>query len=317
MGNREVTISVVIPLYNAEQTVGRAINSVLEQTYHVFDVIVVDDGSKDEGPDIVMNFHDPRIHLIKQNNKGPAGARNTGISYSKAELIAFLDADDEWSKDFLSNILLLFQKFPTAGIYATAYDVCPDDGKNFWDGLPKPDGIITDFFRAQCIADRYPSITPSFVAIPKAILEEYGGFNEKMIYGKEDWDLWSRIALDYPIAYSCNIGGVYHLSKGQISKAKRDVSLRYEMPFLEYGRKRLIEKNYRSEYLNEKSLEEFLVRNELQAFVANIFIEDRFEAIKKILRMNSRNNKKEKAMALLLYLIPERFLSVIFRTRVH
>lgn len=95
------TVSVVIPLYNKEKYIERALSSVLSQTYPPSEIIVVDDGSTDEGPERVLKFNDSRITLIRQENKGPGAARNAGLALARGKYIAFLDADDEWLPNFL------------------------------------------------------------------------------------------------------------------------------------------------------------------------------------------------------------------------
>lgn len=97
--------SVVIPLYQTELYIGEAVRSVLAQTYEDFEVLIVDDGSKDEGPAIARAFDDPRIKLISQSNRGLAGARNTGIRCAVGEFIALLDADDLWEPEKLERHL--------------------------------------------------------------------------------------------------------------------------------------------------------------------------------------------------------------------
>jgi len=98
-------VSVIIPLYNKGKYISRALDSVFAQMYQDYEVIVVDDGSTDNGPDIVRQYSDPRLGLIHQTNAGPGAARNRGIKESYAPYIAFLDADDEWLPDFLTRYL--------------------------------------------------------------------------------------------------------------------------------------------------------------------------------------------------------------------
>ena len=92
---------------------------MLAQTEQEFEVIVVDDGSTDGGAAIVEHFADPRIRLITQENRGASAARNRGIRESWADLVAFLDADDEWYPAFLETALDLRRRYPGAGLYAT------------------------------------------------------------------------------------------------------------------------------------------------------------------------------------------------------
>jgi glycosyltransferase involved in cell wall biosynthesis len=111
------TVSVVIPLYNKGKYIERALSSVLAQTLSPLEIIVVDDGSTDDGPERVLNFNDPKIILIKQENKGPGAARNAGLAIARGKYIAFLDADDEWLPTFLERGLSLLED-PSARVTA-------------------------------------------------------------------------------------------------------------------------------------------------------------------------------------------------------
>ena len=99
----ELPISVIIPAYNCENSIERAIGSVLNQTCQDFELIIVDDGSKDGTRDKIRNVHDSRIHLIlHKKNRGAAAARNTGMRYAQGKYVAWLDSDDEWLPEKLS-----------------------------------------------------------------------------------------------------------------------------------------------------------------------------------------------------------------------
>ncbi len=90
-------VSVIIPTYNRAHVLGRAIRSVLDQTYQDFELIVVDDGSSDHTGEVVATFADPRIHYLRhEKNRGAAAARNTAIKTAQGEYIASLDSHDEW-----------------------------------------------------------------------------------------------------------------------------------------------------------------------------------------------------------------------------
>ena len=204
-------ISVVIPLYNKALHIERTIRSVLNQSVTNYEVIVIDDGSTDGGGDLVLNFNDSRIRLIRQENRGVTGARNRGISEARGELIAFLDADDEWKPGFLEEILALRNSFPTAGAFATAYDLITPEGnlkkypkRNILpNGLRR--GLIPNYLRA---ALQYPVWISAFSA-PKTILLEVGGF----AYGRvlfEDVDVFLKISLIYPVAWSYQHLAIYY-----------------------------------------------------------------------------------------------------------
>src|SRR3989338_9975584 len=105
-------VSVVIPTYNGSRFIKETIQSVLDQTYTNIEAIIVDDGSKDNTPDIVKSINDSRIIYIRQENAGVSMARNNGINISKGEYIAFLDHDDVWLPCKLERQLLLFKENP-------------------------------------------------------------------------------------------------------------------------------------------------------------------------------------------------------------
>src|SRR5574344_1047459 len=114
-------ISVVIPLYNKERYIERALRSVLNQTFGDFEIVVVNDGSTDASVSVVEGIEDSRIRIINQKNGGVSAARNRGIEESKYDIVAFLDADDVWKENHLSVIAELIDKYPACGVFATSY----------------------------------------------------------------------------------------------------------------------------------------------------------------------------------------------------
>lgn len=208
------TISVVIPLLNKGPHVKRALRSVLSQTIEDFEIIIVEGGSTDNGPNAVRSLGDSRIKLILQDERrlGVSGARNIGVSEAQSDFIAFLDADDEWTATHLETLLRLKKNVPQAGLYCTAYRVYEKNGKVRdirIGGVPPPpwEGVIPNFFRTVALAEN-PSWT-SVVGIRREIFQECGGFPEGVWYG-EDTYLWGLIALKYPIAFSWEIGAIYY-----------------------------------------------------------------------------------------------------------
>jgi glycosyltransferase involved in cell wall biosynthesis len=203
-------ISAVIPLYNKAKHICRALDSILAQELPADEIIVVDDGSTDGGGEVVTSYQDSRIRLITQKNQGVSAARNRGFAEAEGELIAFLDADDEWYPSFLEEILNLQRKYPQAGAFATAYDKITPQGytirPQFDILLPRQkQGLINDYYR---VILKWP-VWSSAVAIPKVILHEIGGFKVGEAYG-EDIDVWLRIALRYQIAWSGKSLACYH-----------------------------------------------------------------------------------------------------------
>jgi len=207
-------ISVVIPLYNKAPHIKRALESVLAQTVREFEVLVVDDGSTDGGAEIVKGFTDPRLRLISQENRGVSLARNRGILDSDGDLIAFLDADDAWTPGFLETIAKLSESFPQAGAVATAYDVIDPKGRLkppiVFPEIPAPpwEGIVPSYFRSAMGATL---VWTSAVAVRRSVFDEIGGFPEGVNLG-QDMDMWLRIALRYPIAYTTFVGATYFMN---------------------------------------------------------------------------------------------------------
>lgn len=205
------SVSVVIPLFNKRNCIGRAIDSVLTQTVPCSEIIVVDDGSTDGGHHVVESIGDPRIFLFRQQNKGCSAARNRGIREAHGELIAFLDADDEWKPWFLEVIQNLRVKHANAGAYVTAYEVYEAEGCAYtfsFEGIPPApwEGIIPNYFRS---ALRHNPMWTSAVVVPKEVLTDVGEFITAPGLG-EDTELWARIALRYRIAFSWRVSAVYH-----------------------------------------------------------------------------------------------------------
>jgi glycosyltransferase involved in cell wall biosynthesis len=103
-------VSVIIPLYNKRQWIRRAVHSVLQQSFTNFEIIVVDDGSTDRGTLELAGYDDQRLRRVTQANLGPGAARNRGIAEAKGELLAFLDADDEWLPNYLGDSVYLLDE---------------------------------------------------------------------------------------------------------------------------------------------------------------------------------------------------------------
>lgn len=118
MENGNILISVVIPLYNKAHTIVKTVDTVFAQTYQNFEIVIVDDGSTDNGVQIICdNFNDSRIRIVRQKNSGVSAARNRGVDEAKGEYVAFLDGDDEWHPNYLETMLDLTNQYPSAGLF--------------------------------------------------------------------------------------------------------------------------------------------------------------------------------------------------------
>lgn len=122
MQNNGITFSVLIPLYNKADTIARTLESVVAQTYKNFEVVIVDDGSTDDGVAVAERFKgELQLRVARQKNSGVSVARNTGAQHAKAPYLAFLDADDEWLPGYLEEINRMIEEFPDAEVYGTNY----------------------------------------------------------------------------------------------------------------------------------------------------------------------------------------------------
>lgn len=226
-------VSVIIPLYNKAPYIKRAINSVLIQTVQNFEIVVVNDGSTDNGDKIVTEFHDSRIILVHQQNQGVSAARNYGVEIAKSNLISFLDADDEWEPEFLEAVLKLRIRYPDAGLYTTGWHSCIRGKliKRRYSGFKEGwEGIIPNIFRTISLSDgsTFPGNSSS-TAVPKDVFLESGGFR-RGCSAAEDIDLWARICLKYSNAHTQQYLSIYHHDDGY-SLGKNIVAYLGKHPF--------------------------------------------------------------------------------------
>jgi len=173
-------VSIIIPTYNRAHFIGRAIRSVLNQTYTDFEVIVVDDASIDDTEEVVKNIKDPRIRYIRhETNKGGAAARNTGIKASKGELIAFQDSDDEWLPEKLEKQMKVFENVPAkvGVVYTDMWRITKNKRKYYFSSpmITPEDGIIYK----QALDYKVMNIGIQTAVIKREVFEKVGMFDEK------------------------------------------------------------------------------------------------------------------------------------------
>ena len=187
-------ISVVIPTYNRRETIGRSIDSVLNQTLFPSEIIVVDDGSTDGTSDYIQsNF--PSIKLLHQPNKGVSAARNKGIRYADTNWIALLDSDDEWFPQKLEKQVMTLSQSPDIKFCHTE-EIWIRNGVrvNQMKKHQKYGGHI--FYKCLDMC----RISPSSVLFHQSILDDVGYF-DKDLKVCEDYDLWLRITAKFPVLY--------------------------------------------------------------------------------------------------------------------
>jgi hypothetical protein len=207
-------VSVVIPTYNRADMVGAAIQSVLDQTYDDWEVIVIDDGSIDNTAEIVHRSADPRIHYYYQVNKGLPGARNVGIRRATGEYIAFLDSDDLCYSTRLASQVALLDSDPTLGLVAGGHievDLTLKPLREVRPWLTQPLLRLEDVVLGCAVC-------PSAVMTRREWLARVGGFDENMRH-QEDWDLWLRLAAQgCPMVWHKGPACYYRLHPGTMAR---------------------------------------------------------------------------------------------------
>lgn len=205
-------VSIIIPSFNAEEHIGDAIQSVIDQTYKHIEIIVVDDGSHDRTREIAASFGGS-VRVLHQENQGAAAARNCGASHATGSWLAFLDADDIWLEQKLERQLL--------GIGANKWSYTDarflggvNDGQRDSQFTRKPEGnVLRDLVQGNFIGT-------STVLMKKQVFEESGGFDSSL-QSIEDWELWARIAARHSIAYLDEPCSLYRVHATSTSRNTR------------------------------------------------------------------------------------------------
>lgn len=209
-----MNFSVVIPLYNKSYSIVRCVDSILNQSYRDFEIIVVNDGSTDDSLSMIKSTYTNEIQqkvikIIDQPNQGVSVARNNGIKLSKYDYICLLDADDEWRPNFLEKMKALIRDYPEANLYSLAHLVKKEGSQ-----LRKPKlglcdshrGYVNDFFKSSSKGE---VVNSSKVCIRKKALVVFGGFPERVVAG-EDLYVWIMLALKGKVACDMIYSTIVH-----------------------------------------------------------------------------------------------------------
>jgi glycosyltransferase involved in cell wall biosynthesis len=208
--------SVIIPTYNSGWSLQPAIESVLSQTFHDFEIIVVDDGSTDDTQLRLQRFTDPRLKFIYKKNAGRAEARNSGIAVATGDWLAFLDADDLWLPCKLEKQALAIQGNPEiVMVYSKSYSFSERDMESgvisqvptefiTGEGRPHPSDCLREFLLARF------HVCTSTVAANRMTVVELDGFDPQFKIS-EDWDLFTRLAWKGKVLFIPEPLGLYWL----------------------------------------------------------------------------------------------------------
>ncbi len=211
-------LSVVIPAYNRATIVPRAISSVLAQTYQDWELIVVDDGSKDRTDLAVKAFGDSRIRYLRHSqNRGQSAAQNTGIRAARGKYVAFLDSDDEWLPDKLAGDVKAFGATPGAGMAYSGKRLVDESGRVLLVRMPTLRGRVYEDLLAWDFIG-----TCSRVTARKDVLDAVHGFDESLV-NCQDWDLWVRMAMVAEVAAVDKCVVIRHLGSDHVSGSLRSI----------------------------------------------------------------------------------------------
>lgn len=230
-------VSVVIPTYNRDKFIQRALLSVLSQSYKHYEIIIVDDGSTDNTREVLSKYSDS-INYIYQDNMGVSSARNTAVKHANGKYIAFIDSDDEWLPNKLENQLKEFSFADNIAVVACNATVIELNGKKTpLNPKSKYKENISDFYNIFS----YPYLGIPNVIVLKSVFEEAGGFNENLKTA-EDIDLFIRISIKHNIRRVNEMLTIVHETKDSLSsnangyddniKVFQDIKLKYENLFV-------------------------------------------------------------------------------------
>lgn len=220
--------SIIIPLYNKENFIENTIQSVLDQSFQDFEIIVINDGSTDKSEEKLQQFKDSRIQYFSKKNEGVSSARNYGIEKATADFITFLDADDYWYPTFLETMFGTISKLPNQKVFSAAVEFATSKKiipAQYSISKTNEEFEIVNYFKASI---KETVLCSSCAVFHKFVFEEIGNFDTTIKSG-EDTDLWIRIGLVYPVVFSWKILARYvydaeSLSKKSEMKDKMDFS---------------------------------------------------------------------------------------------
>lgn len=197
--------SVIIPLYNKAPYVAKAIRSVLSQTFNDYELIVMDDGSKDNSFNIASHEIEglSHCHIYRQQNRGVSMARNQAVALSQGDYLCFLDADDWWAPPFLEEMSRLIDEYPEAGIYGTNYTIVNETRhKTRVASVGVEEGFEKGYLNyCQVYAKTmYMPLWTGAVCVSRNVFEEMHGFPQDIKLG-EDFLLWIRIVMKYKVVF--------------------------------------------------------------------------------------------------------------------
>lgn len=211
-------VSVLLPAYNRANYISQAIQSILDQTYGDFEIIVVDDGSTDNTAEVVRRFTDPRVRYIYQENKGICGSLNTAFRTARGEHIALLGSDDIWFPQILElEVPILDQNPDVCLVYSKAHAMDQEDNP-----LPQVQGLAERYegetFKSLIYGDCVCGIT----AVMRRDAVERAELWDETLSGNEDWDMWLRLSLQGRFYFIDEFLAAFRIHPGNYTGTRSD-----------------------------------------------------------------------------------------------
>ncbi|MCP4748622.1 MAG: glycosyltransferase family 2 protein [Desulfobacteraceae bacterium] len=239
--NESPIVSLIIPSYNSAGYILETIKSIQSQELQNFEIIVVDDCSKDKTCAVVLSIDDPRIrcYRLKKNHGGPSLARSTGVAVSRAPYIGFCDSDDLLMPDMLAESIRFLsdqnelamcfwdavkftdgsrvEQSPFLSKYSNFKNIAKRHIKRKWYVVNQPEAFHALFFENFILS-------PGCVVVKRSIFDKLGLFEDEL-KNADDWEMWLKIAKSYPIGFIDNIGLKYRIREGSVSGRGASLSL--------------------------------------------------------------------------------------------
>lgn len=205
-------ISVIIPVFNGQNTIQRTIESVLNQTFEDYELIIINDGSTDSTEEVISQIPDPRIKVFNYSNSGPSASRNRGIDIASGKYISFIDADDLWTSDKLEKQLYKLEENPQAKIAYSWTNYIDEFDKFLYPGshITANGNVYEKLLLNNFIENG------SNPLIYRQALIEVGGFDESL-FAAEDLDVWFKLAIKYEFVAVPSPQILYRVSTNSLS----------------------------------------------------------------------------------------------------
>ena len=244
-------VTVIIPVFNGEPYIRNTLNSVFNQTYHDYEIVIVDDGSNDASL-VILNKYGDRIQLIQQVNSGQAGARNAGIKRARGKYVAFLDQDDVWYPTKLERQVALLEADPKAVMVHCDMDWIDENGNIIQQNVicstrmsPQKGLTMTQLFGWD------PCIYPSTMLIRRSVIDQVGGFDPEIPCFGEDIDLMLRLKEIGHFLFLEEAGVQYRKHSTNFSASGTDAMFNSAEKFFQKLKTRNVQDKVRTSLLNK------------------------------------------------------------------